>query len=182
LLRAALLIAAGCATVALAACGDGEPEPYKPPPRVRVEITEPRDRAIVRGANVDVRGAVSPPTADVLGRPARVLDGMFTVVVPLEPGANVVDIAVTAPGRSPSLRAIRVTREQRVVVPDLDGLQLDEVEELLASLGLRVESESGGGLLDPLVPRRPRVCGQEPEPGSRARRGATVRVVVARLC
>ena len=182
-MRAAALIA--CVTVALAACGgDDEREPRKRSPRVRVEITKPTDRATVRGANLDVRGAVSPARADVrvLGRPARVSGGTFTVVVPLEPGANVVDVAATTRGRAPSLTAFRVTREQRVAVPDLGGMQLAELEALLTPLGLRLESESGGGILDPLIPRSPRVCEQQPAPGSKVRRGTTVRVTVARSC
>jgi len=182
--RAAVLIAAASATVALAACGDDEREPRKPPPRVRVAITKPSDRATVRGANVDVRGAVSPGSAEVrvLGRPALVTGGSFTVVVPLDPGTNVIDVAATARGRTPSLTAFRVTREQRVTVPDLGGVELDELEGLLSPLGLRLESEDGGGLLDPLIPRAARVCEQQPAPGSKVRRRTTVRVTVARSC
>jgi len=182
--RAAVLIAFGFATVALAACGEDEPEPYVPPPPVRVEVVNPVDRRTVRAATVDVRGTVSPSTAvvRVLGRPARVSGGEFTVVVPLEPGVNVVDVAATARGRSPSLTAFRVTREQRVTVPELSNLEIGEVQEAVESLGLRLEVESGGGVLDPLIPRPSRVCAQEPVAGSKVRRGTTVRVIVARFC
>jgi len=182
-LRVLVLIAAACATVALGACGDDDRTPRKPP-RVQVEITEPADSATVRGATVDVRGTVSPPTAQVrvLGRPARVSGGEFTVVVPLRPGANVVDVAATARGRSPTLTALRVLREQRVTVPDLVDMELGEARAALAGRGLRLESEDGGGLLDELIPRPPRVCEQRPAAGSRVRRGTTVNVIVARSC
>lgn len=180
----AIGIAAACSCLALAACADDKREPRKPLPSVRVEITTPTDGITVRGANVDVRGAVSPARADVrvLGLPARVSDGRFTVVVPLEPGANIVDIAATARDRAPSLTALRVTREVRVTVPDLGGRQVAELEALLTPLGLRLDSESRGGLLDPLIPREPRVCEQQPAPGTKVRRGTTVRVTVGRLC
>jgi len=186
LLRAAFLITAASACLcALAACGDGgEREPRKQAPRVRVEITKPTDQATVRGANLDVRGAVSPARADVrvLGRPARVSGGTFTVVVPLEPAANIVDVVATARGRAPSLTAFRVTREQRVTVPDLGGRRLAELTALLTPLGLRLETESSGGLLDALIPGEPRVCEQQPAGGLKVRRGTTVRVTVARSC
>jgi hypothetical protein len=48
--------------------------------------------------------------------------------------------------------------------------------------GLRLEAERGGGLLDPLVPRRLAVCEQSPSADASVRRGATVHVVVARSC
>jgi len=182
LLRAKVLIV--CATVALGACGEEEREPGRSPPRVRVEITAPADRKTVRAATIDVRGSVSPRTADVrvLGRPARVIGGEFTVVVPLDPGVNVVDVAATARSRSASLTAFRVTREQRVTVPDLGDMELTELEAMLAPLGLRLQSESGGGLLDRLIPRPSRVCKQQPAPGAKVRRGSTIRVTIARSC
>lgn len=151
---------------------------------MRVEIASPSDGKTVRSATVDVRGSVRPPTAQVrvLGRPALVRGGEFTVVVPIDPGINVIDVAATAPGRSPSLTAFRVTREQRVTVPQLVGVELSELAALLAPLGLRVQSESGGGVLDALIPRAVRVCEQQPAPGSKVRRGTTVDVIVARSC
>ena len=151
---------------------------------MRLQVVAPADRQAVRAGNVDVRGTVSPPTAEVrvLGRPARVSGRRFTVVVPLDPGVNVIDVAATARGRSPSLTALRVTREQRVTVPAVQGMALDEVQASLVPLGLRVESESVGGILDALIPRPPRVCEQQPAAGSKVRRGTTVRVIVARAC
>ncbi|CAN5516536.1 hypothetical protein BH20ACT17_BH20ACT17_12510 [soil metagenome] len=118
----------------------------------------------------------------MLGRPARVSGGTFTVVVPLEPAANIVDVVATARGRAPSLTAFRVTREQRVTVPDLGGRRLAELTALLTPLGLRLETESSGGLLDALIPGEPRVCEQQPAGGLKVRRGTTVRVTVARSC
>lgn len=149
-----------------------------------MQIVAPTDRAIIRSATVEVRGSVRPPAAQVrvLGRPALVRGGEFTVVVPLDPGTNVIDVAATARGRSPSLTAFRVTREQRVIVPQLVGVELSELDALLTPLGLRVQSESGGGVLDALIPRAVRVCEQQPAPESKVRRGTTVDVIVARSC
>ena len=151
---------------------------------MRLEITSPRDLAVVRRGTVDVRGRVSPSAADVrvMGRPALVSEGSFTVVVPLEPGANVVDVAATARGRRPSLTAFRVRREERVVVPDLSDVDVDEIESTLRAIGLRVELERGGGLLDRFIPSPVAVCEQDPSAAERVTRGTTVRVVVARSC
>jgi len=117
-----------------------------------------------------------------MGRPALVSAGSFTVVVPLEPGANVVDIAATARDRRPALTALRVQRDQRVDVPDLSSVDVDELESTLREVGLRVEVSRGGGFLDRFIPRGLAVCEQEPAAGERVRRGTTVRVVVARSC
>jgi hypothetical protein len=178
------LIGAAAAAIAAAGCGSGSERPSPPPPPVRLTITAPPDSKLVRGANVEVRGTVVPATAQVsaLGRPALVTNGSFSVVVPLDPGANVLDIAATAAGRRPALTAIRVTREERVTVPDLTGVVADDLEGRLTALGLRLEAVRGGSLFDALAPGEPKACEQAPSPGSRVRRGTTVRVTVARLC
>lgn len=169
---------------ALAGCGgdDSGPPPALAP--VRLQITAPADAAIVRGANVDVRGRVTPAVSEVtvLGRPALVTQGRFSAVVPLEPGANVLDVIATAPRRRPALTALRVTRDVLVTVPQLAGVEQDELEAALEPLRLRVEIERGGGILDLLRPGATAVCEQEPQAGSRVRRGSVVRVVVAKRC
>jgi hypothetical protein len=181
-LAAAAVAAAGAA---LGACG--EEEPVRPPPPlrpVRLQLTLPADAAVVRGGTVDVRGRVAPAVAEVtvLGRPALVTQGRFTAVVPLEPGANVIDVIATAPRRKPALTALRVTRDVLVTVPQLAGVEQDELEQVLAPLGLRAEVERGGGILDLLRPGASAVCAQDPQPGARVRRGRSVRVVVAKRC
>ncbi|HUR85631.1 MAG TPA: PASTA domain-containing protein [Solirubrobacteraceae bacterium] len=185
-MRIHALIGSAVAALALglAACGDDERRPPAQQRPVQLTITAPADSALVTGEAVEVRGRVAPSGASVrvLGRPALVSAGTFTIVVPLDPGANVVDVIASAGGRAPALTAIRVTREDRVEVPDLVGTPLSELETELEPLGLKAESERGGGLLDPLIPREQRVCEQDPEPGAKVRRGATVHVVVARDC
>ena len=171
--------------VVVAGCGgpdDGPPAP--PTEHVRLQIRAPSDGATVRRGTADVRGSVAPRASavTVLGRPALVTDGRFTVVVPLEPGINVIDVMATAPRRLPTLTALRVTRDILVSVPDLSGVVEDEVEARLEPLGLRADVERGGGLLDVLRPGEPIVCEQEPEAGARVRRGREVRVVVAKRC
>jgi hypothetical protein len=170
---------------ALVGCGgDDDPPAPQTLERVRLEVTAPADAATVRGGNVDVRGQVSPAVSEVsvLGRPALVTEGHFTAVVPLEPGANVVDVIATAPRRRPALTALRVTRDILVTVPRLAGMQEDELERVLEPLGLRAEVQRGGGILDVLRPGATVVCEQEPDAGARVRRGRVVRVVVAKSC
>ena len=135
---------------------------------MRLQITAPADGA--------TRARAGPPTCaaacrrassavTVLGRPALVTDGRFTVVVPLEPGINVIDVMATAPRRLPAMTALRVTRDVLVTVPELTGLLEDELDARLEPLGLRADVERGGGLFDVLRPGEPRVCEQEPRAG-----------------
>jgi hypothetical protein len=151
---------------------------------VRLAISSPLDTALVESGTVEVRGTVSPARAQVRvqGRAARVSGGAFTAVVPLDDGANVIDVAATARNRSAALTAFRVTRQQRVTVPDLTGLGVDDAHSALSHLGLRLRTQRGGGFLDPLVPAGLAVCEQQPAPNTDVRRGTTVETVVARSC
>lgn len=183
-MRFGILIGAACAAAASVGCAGGGDAPAEPPERVRLDVSAPSDGALVRGGTVDVRGRVSPATADVsvLGRPALVTDGRFSVVVPLEPGVNVVDVAASARRRTPAFTALRVTRDVLVTVPDLAGVVEDELERRLEPLGLRASVQRDGGILDALRSGAPAVCDQEPSAGTRVRRGRTVRVLVAKRC
>ncbi len=174
----------GAALVALGGCGGGDQTAQKPPPPVRLRVTTPVDLGVVAAGTVEVRGSVSPRTAQVQvqGRRARVSGGTFTASVPLEQGPNVIDVAATARRRSAALGAFRITREQRVTVPDLAGVGADDAKKRITRRGLRLESERGGGFLDPLVPSGLAVCQQSPAAGDQVRRGATVHVIVARSC
>lgn len=170
--------------VALAGCGGENRTAEKPKPPVELRVSTPSDTALVLGSTVQVSGSVSPSTAQVQvqGRRAQVSGGRFSSEVPLEPGPNVIDVAATASHHAAALTAFRVTREQRVTVPDLVGAGVDDAERRIERRGLTLESKRGGGFLDPLVPKGLGVCEQEPAAGSEVRRGSSVRVVVARAC
>jgi hypothetical protein len=176
------VLAVGSAVVA--GCGGEDRPPRQPSKHVRLQITAPADGSTLRRGTADVRGSVSPRSSSVsvLGRPALVSDGRFTVVVPLDPGVNVIDVMATAPRRLPTLTALRVTRDVLVAVPALAGLLEDEARVRLDPLDLDIDVEHGGGLFDVLRPGDPRVCDQEPEPGTRVRRGSEVLVVLAKRC
>ena len=179
------IVVLAVACVVLGGCGDDDPPAPAPPlEAVRLQITAPADSATVRGGNVDVRGRVSPAVSEVtvLGRPALVTEGRFTAVVPLEPGANVIDVIATAPRRRPALTALRVTRDILVTVPQLADVEEEELARVLEPLGLRAEVERGGGILDVLRSGPTVVCEQEPAAGARVRRGGIVQVVVAKRC
>jgi hypothetical protein len=182
-MRPGALIAALASIAVVSGCGGETPSP-KPQKPVQLTISSPLDAAVVQGATLQVTGTVSPPGARVRvqGRPARVSGGRFTSSVKLAQGPNVIDVAATARGRAAALTAFRVTREERVAVPDLAGLSVDDAQREAEQRDLELESERGGGFLDSLVPRRIGVCDQEPAPGTQVRRGTTVRVLVARAC
>jgi hypothetical protein len=165
--------------VSASGCGDGPAETA-----VRLEITEPTDAAVVRDGSVEIRGIVRPRGARVLvlGRPARVTRGEFRAVVPLRVGPNLIDVGASARGAAPAWNALRVTREVLVEVPDLIGATRDDAIARLDALGLRAEVEEAGGLLDELLGGDWIVCASHPPAGSDVRRGAGIRLIVAKGC
>lgn len=175
-----LIIATG---ILIAGCGADTPPP-KPQKPVQLSVSAPSDTAIVQGATAQVSGTVSPPGArvKVQGHLARVSGTSFTSTVNLAQGANVIDVAATARGRATALTAFRVTRDERVAVPELVALSLDDATKQAQERDLKVSAERGGGFLDPLVPRGIHVCDQSPAPGKQVRRGTTVKLLVARSC
>jgi hypothetical protein len=175
-----------CLAAAVSGCGgddDGERAQRAPLPVV-LDVGAPTDNSVVRTDTVEVRGTVEPAGASVLvlGQPAEVSGGSFSIEVDLEPGANVIDLMATARGRGPALTAVRVTRELPVEVPDLAGLEVPEAQERVGEAGLELEVTEGGGLFDDLLPGEPAVCEQDPAPGTEVRRGTTVHVEVRRSC
>jgi hypothetical protein len=179
----AVLASAGLG-LGLAACGEEEPAAPKVLPAVQLDVTGPDDAATVDGDAVQVSGTVSPPGAvvTVLGRDVSVSGGAFSTEVALEEGANLIDVAAVAAGRRPATTAVRVVREVPVTVPDVEGDDLESASERLEALGLRVETEKGGGLFDDLLPGDPGVCQTDPGEGERVAPGSTVRVQVAKSC
>src|SRR5829696_2560185 len=162
------LLAALVALAALApACGDDPPQP-RPEGRVTLELGSPADDARVRSETVEIRGTVQPQGAhvQVRGRDVAVDGGSFRAEVPLEPGANLIDIAAGARGRRPDFAVARIVREVRLPVPDVVGSDADTAREQLEGLGLDVAVEAGGGFFDSLLPGDPTVCETEPEPGT----------------
>jgi hypothetical protein len=186
-MRPALLVLACLAACALlAACGGSTPQPPpKPQPPVAVTIEQPIDSSTVSDGTVEVRGTVEPSGAQVrvLGHAAAVTGGAFTIQIPLDPGANVVDVIATAPRRAPLLTAFRVTREILVEVPDLGGKSDKDAQSAVESLGLTLDATRGDdGLIDSILPGDPKVCTQRPDPGTSVHKGTTVSVVVAKGC
>ena len=47
---------------------------------------------------------------------------------------------------------------------------------------MNVVAEDGGGFFDPLLPGDPKVCEQEPRPGTHVLPGSEVTLLVARDC
>ncbi len=170
------------ASVALAGCGDNEPE--RPPRPVQVTVEAPGDAAVVRTDSVELRGSVRPAGADVrvAGKKADVEGTSWRVSVELEPGGNVVDVAASAENRVAAVEAVRVVREMPVAVPDVKGLTPEEAQDELAALGLSMEVEERRGLLDGLLPGELGVCDTSPEAGEPVRPDATVTARVAKVC
>jgi hypothetical protein len=173
------------AVLGLAGCGSGDGErTARALTPVALTVTAPADMSTTRRTSVTVRGTVDPPGAavTVLGARAEVVGGSFSASVDLAPGANVIDVAATAPGRGPALTALRVTREMPVAVPDLSGLAPEAARAQVEALGLALDVRAAGGLLEELLPGDPGICEQDPSPGDEVMRGTTVRVLVAKRC
>jgi Glucodextranase, domain B/PASTA domain len=163
----------------LAACGE---EAERRP--VRLEVTSPADAVMVRQDSVEISGRVWPRRARVLvaGRRAPVSAGRFQATVPLRTGANVIDVAGAARGAAPAWTAVRVEREELVVVPDLAGATAGSATRRLETLRLQPETDEQGGLLDRLLGGEPAVCESDPEPGAELPKGSVVRLIVSVTC
>jgi Glucodextranase, domain B/PASTA domain len=172
------------AMTVLSACGEDRPQPPRPEPAVELVVGSPADAVVVRAETVEIRGTVRPARArvEVLGRQVGVTGGTFTAEVPLEPGANLIDVAASAGGRRPDFEAMRVVREERVAVPDVIGIDADTAQDQLEALGLKVKLEDAGGFFDPILPGDPRVCDADPAPGAQVLPGSQVALQVARDC
>jgi hypothetical protein len=172
------------ATAALCALagGCGGDAPAAPP--VRLAITSPRDEAVVRDAQVEVRGSVRPATASVTveGHRASVSGGEFRATVALAPGTNVVDVMASAGDARPALTAIRIRRRVTVAVPDVTGLVVPDASVRLKALGLGVQVDDQDGLLERLLPGQPKVCATDPDRGVTVDPGTTVRLLVSKQC
>jgi PASTA domain-containing protein/glucodextranase-like protein len=185
-MSARILVALACLAAAAAGCGgdDDNDRAQRPPTPVQLDVNEPNDMAVVQNDAVEVQGTVEPAgaTVRVMGERADVSGGTFRASVGLEPGPNVIDVIATARGRATAMTAFRVTRELPVKVPDLDGLEVQEVEQQLADAGLKPDINERTNLIEELLPGEPAVCEQNPEPGTEVRRGTTVHVEVAKSC
>ncbi len=177
--RLVLLLAAG---YALTACGEA-PTPATEP-RVRLKLAVPDDGGEVRADRVSVRGTVTPGDAAVrvAGEAADVEGGEFTAEVALAPGGNVIDITATAPGRRPATDAVRVTRDIRVEVPRLVGLEFDDASARLDALGLEAVEARGGSWLDRLFGGPVTVCATRPAADELVLPRSSVTLETARDC
>jgi hypothetical protein len=178
-MRIARLVPLLIGAVFVGGCGghdDGAP--------VSLAISTPADTSVVHEDAVDVSGRVRPANADVvvLGREADVEGSSWHARVPLQEGANVIDVAASAPGRAATWSALRVSRRSLVKVPDLAGQGRDDAVDALGALGLRADVEQGHGLLDRLLPGGWGVCRTDPDAGARVPKGARVRVEVSKTC
>jgi hypothetical protein len=165
--------------LALAACGSGTAGP-----RMTLKLSAPADARTLRAASVHVQGTVSPGDASVQvnGEAAQVQGGSFAAEVALSPGANVIDVTASAPGRRPVADAVRVMRDMRVELPDLVGTPESEATAKLGALGMRPRSDDLRSFLDRIVPGDPEVCQMRPGAHALVEKGATVTIVVARSC
>lgn len=179
-MRAPILALAVALTAA--GCSD-DAGPPRNEPGVKLEIGG-ADNGVVRSETAEIRGTVQPRSAQVrvLGRAVAVEGGTFRAEVPLEPGANLIDVSADARGRRPDFAVARIVREVRVPVPDLEGRDADTAQEQLEGLGLTVALENAGGFFDPILPGDPKVCELEPDPGTQVLPGSEITLLVARDC
>jgi beta-lactam-binding protein with PASTA domain len=176
--RLPLAAAALCALAG--GCGSDGPAPAP----VRLQITAPSDEAVVRSAQVELRGSVRPATATVTveGRRAAVSEGEFHATVALAPGTNVVDVMASAGDARPALTAIRVRRRVTVDVPDVTGLVVADARAQLKALGLAAQVDDQDGIFERLLPGPVKVCATDPDRGTSVDPGTSVRLLVSKQC
>src|SRR4051812_20859725 len=177
--RVPLAAVAACALAG--GCGGDRPAP----PPVRLDVTAPSDRAVVRAATVELRGTVRPASAVVTVRGERATvsgEGTFHASVRLAAGSNVIDVMASAGDARPALTAIRVRRRVSVEVPDLVGVLAADVKDRLAGTGLKAKVDDQDGIFERILPGDPVVCATDPSAGEEADPGTTVRVLVSRRC
>lgn len=178
----ALVLAAG---LLVAGCGGASAQTKTgPAPRVTLKLTAPDDGRLDRNEQVEVRGTVSPAdsTVQVAGEDADVEGGEFRAEITLNPGQNIIDISASSPGRRPATDAVRVTRDMRVPVPQLVGLEVEQATEKLAQTELKSVEEQGGSWLDRVIPGTDHVCAAEPAEGTLVDRETTVTLLTRRDC
>jgi Glucodextranase, domain B len=92
-------------TLAISGCGSSSTS-------VRVQVLAPADGSSTSAERVTVRGTVTPDnaTVQVAGQSAQVGSGVFTTSVPLQPGANQLDVIASVQGGAPVTTTIAVTR------------------------------------------------------------------------
>jgi beta-lactam-binding protein with PASTA domain len=175
-----LALAAAAVCVLASGCGGDGPAPAP----VRLQITAPPDEAVVRDAQVELRGTVRPATATVTveGRRAAVSEGEFHATVGLAPGTNVVDVMASAGEARPALTAIRIRRRVTVDVPDVTGLVAADASAKLQALGLKAQVDDQDGIFERLLPGKPLVCATDPELGASVDPGTSVRLIVSKQC
>jgi hypothetical protein len=183
----ACLAVVGLVALAAVGCGGEDKDQgaaVRAPSPVKLSGLYPGNATVVREETVTVEGQVEPARADVrvLGRRATVTGGTFTVEVPLEPGANVIDVMASAGGRSPAMTALRVVREVPVDVPDVEGHSPEDAQEKVEAAGLKLDVQKKESPLDEILPGGPTVCEQLPPAGTEVRRGSSVQVIVAEIC
>jgi glucodextranase-like protein len=91
--------------LAMSGCGSSRPS-------VHVQVLAPADGSSTAAERVTVRGTVTPDnaTVQVAGQSAQVGSGVFTTSVPLQPGANQLDVVASVQGDTPVSTTIAVTR------------------------------------------------------------------------
>ena len=175
-----LPLAAAALCVLAGGCGGDTPAAAP----VRVQVTSPRDEAVVRDSRIELRGTVRPATATVTvdGHRASVSGGEFHATVGLAPGTNVVDVMASAGDARPALTAIRIRRRVTVDVPDVTGLVVADASAQLKALGLKVQVDDQDGIFERLLPGQAKVCASDPDRGATVDPGTTVRLLVSKQC
>lgn len=179
--RLALILAAG---LLLPACGEQARTATTAEPRVQLKLSLPDDREQTREDSISVSGTVSPADAAVrvAGEEAEVDGGAFTASVALDPGRNVIDVTASSPGRRPAVDAVRVTRDMRVPVPKVIGLEVEQAQAALNRAGLRSEVQRVDGWLDRVIPGTTHVCATEPDVDTPVDRQSVVTLLTQRDC
>jgi Glucodextranase, domain B len=110
--RIARVLAACLLAAALGGCGSSSDDKTTSASAASVQVTSPADGSAVKSDRITVRGTVTPSDATVLvvGQPAQVGNGVFTIAIPVHKGQNTIDVVASGKGVTPASTKITVTR------------------------------------------------------------------------
>lgn len=178
------LIAAAALCLSIAGCGtDADAPGTGAGPALK--LTAPVAGQVVRGSTVAVRGITPEGYSEirVAGEKAVLRKGLFEARVPLEAGENVIDVVAVGAGKEPATTNVSVVQvpRDRALVPDVIDERLDEAQVHLTDAGFGYDTV-GGGVAGIVNETNWTVCDTTPDVGSAVPPGATVTLVVRRVC
>jgi len=115
---------------------------------VTIVVTSPTSGSVIAGANVVVRGTVSPAnaTVQVQGKPAAVGNGVFTGTATLHGGKTTIDVIGSAPGATPGATTVAIVQQSTASGHSKARKGTKATPNVAGQTGASGQTSCGGGL------------------------------------